>query len=391
MLSYKKLMMAAITGMVLATGCTKEDDDDLVVLEPIVLDCNFFQTDQVLEDDPNRPVDFIVPCVASVGGDIVIKAGVVIEFEDDAGLRVNNGSLKVEGTASDKVVFTGVNKVKGSWRGIFYNNDAINNQLDHAVVSYAGGNSFNSNNDRGSVICYTCKVSITNTRIDNGKEHGFNAVYSSTDIRDFSNNVITDNDKYPVYSLFAYAHMFDASNDFTGNGTDYVFLQSKGANFGGNHTWENGSVPYYVNGTLTINDDQSLTIEAGTEVRFDDEGAFWVRSGAYLAINGTEGNLVKLIGLVEQPGSWKGIINYSGDQRNVINYTEIAYAGGGSHNSNGDVGTIIVWSSAYQAVTNSILRDNAANAPCAINAPYNNETLVLTNNTYTNIANEECQ
>lgn len=390
MFSYKKLIIAVFAGVVMTTGCTKDDDDPGVLLGPIVLDCNFFQTDQVLEDDPNRPVDFIVPCVASVDGDIIIKAGVVIEFEDDAGLKVNDGYLKVEGTAAKKVVFTGVNKVKGSWRGIFFNNSAINNQLDHAVVSYAGGNSFNSNNARGSVICNACKVSITNTQIDNGKEHGFNAVYGSSEIRDFSNNIIKDNEKYPVYSLFAYGHMFDASNDFTGNGTDYIYLQ-RGQNFGGNHTWENGSVPYQVNGRLTINDNESLTIEAGTEVRFDDEGSLWMRDGAYLAVNGTQNNMVRFIGMVEQPGSWVGLINYSADQRNVINYAEIAYAGGGTHNSNGDRGTIIVWSSAYQKVSNSIIRDNAAMAPCAINAPYNNEVLVLENNTYTNIVNEECQ
>lgn len=386
-------MLIALVALVSIAGCKKdEDEDDKPILEPILLDCDYFQTDRVLEDDPDRPVDFIVPCVAAVTANIVIKPGVVIEFQDDAGLRISgSGSLKVEGSASDKVVFTAVNKVKGAWRGIFFNNEAINNQLDHAVVSFAGGNSFNSNNDRGSVICYTCKVSITNTLIDNGKEHGFNAVYGSTDIRAFDNNVITSCDKYPVNSLLAYGHLFNASNTFTGNGNDYILMKSSGTNFGGNHTWQNGSVPYFVNGTLTINDNQSLTIEAGAEVRFDDEGAINVRSGAYLAINGTAGSLVRLIGIVEQPGSWKGIINSSADQRNVINYAEIAYAGGGTHNSNGDRGTIIVWSSAYQKVSNSILRDNAANAPCAINAPYTNEVLVLENNTYTNITTEECQ
>ncbi len=389
MWSYKKMMIAAFAGMVMATGCTK-DDDPGVQLEPIVLDCNFFETDQVLEDDPDRPVDFIVPCVARVLGKIVIKPGVVIEFEDDAGLKVDDGYLKVEGTAAKKVVFTGVTKVKGSWRGIYVYSESVNNIIDNAVISYGGGNSFNSNDDRGNLICYTCKISVTNTTIDNGKEHGFNSRYTSSAVLVFDNNTVTDNDKYPVYSVINAGHNFNASNDFTGNTMDYIFLKA-GQEVDGNRVWENSNVPYLVDGQLKIANNESLTIEAGTQLLFEDEGSINVRNGGYFATEGTSTNRVLLSGLVEQPGSWKGILNESDDQRNVIDYAEIAYAGGGSHNSNGDLGTIIVWANAYQTVTNTIMRDNATNAPCAVNAPYNTETVVLSNNTVTNIANEECQ
>lgn len=385
------MMIAAFAGMVMATGCTKEDDDPKVELEPIVLGCNDFKNDMVLEDDPDRPVDYIVTCVMPVEADIVIKEGVVIEFEDDAGIKINSsGTFKVEGTAAKKVVFTGVNKVKGSWRGLIYYSKSVLNSIDHAVISYAGGNSFSSNNNRGNLICYTCKISVTNTELSNGKEHGFNSVYTSSEILAFENNTITDNDKYPVYSVCKQGYAYNSSNSYTGNTEDYVFLTG-GQKLEGNHTWEKLDVPYFVNGHLWIGDNQSLTVEAGTIVLFDDEGEIDVSSGGYFASNGTANNMVYLGGIVEQAGSWLGIINNSADQRNVIDYTEIAYAGGGAHNSNGDLGTIVVWSSAYQAVTNSILRDNATNAPCAINAPYNNETLVLTNNTVTNILNEECQ
>ena len=371
-------------------GCEKKDDQPPVMIEPIVLDCNFFKTDQVLENDPNRPVDYIVTCVAQVTANIVIKAGVVIEFEDDAGLTVNTGSLRVEGTASDKVVFTGKTKVKGSWRGIFISSQSVNNILDHAVVSYAGGNSFNSNNDRGNVICYACKVSVTNTELSHGKEHGFNASYSNTDILAFENNVIKNNDKHPVYSKTEYGYHFSGMNELSGNGKDYIYLKG-GQTIGDHRTWYKGNVPYLIDGSLRIVSGGSLTLIAGTDVRFEYSSSLSIDEGAFLAANGEAGNRVILAGLAEQPGSWKGIINRSSDTRNVIDFAEIAYAGGGAHNSNGDRGTIIVWAGAYQQVTNTILRDAAANAPCAINAPYNNETLVLSDNTVINIDNEECQ
>jgi len=383
-------LAALFAASLFINGCKKKDDQPPVALEPIVLDCNYFKTDRVLENDPNRPVDYIVTCVAQVTANIVIKAGVVIEFEDDAGLTVNTGSLKVEGTASSKVVFTGKTKVKGSWRGIFISSQSVNNILDHAVVSYAGGNSFNSNNDRGNVICYACKVSVTNTEISHGKEHGFNASYSNTDINAFENNVIKNNDKHPVYSRIEYGHLFSGVNEMSGNGKNQIYMKG-GQTIGDHRTWHKTNVPYFVDGNLRIVSGGSLTFSAGADVRFEYSSSISIDDGAFLAANGEAGNRVILAGLAEQPGSWKGIINRSSDTRNVIDYAEIAYAGGGSHNSNGDLGTIIVWANAFQQVTNTILRDAAANAPCAINAPYSNETLVLLNNTITNIASEECQ
>jgi len=128
------IIFGLLPAFLLVQGCKK--DEDPVDTDPVILDCDYFETDRVLEDDPNRPVDFIVTCVAKVEGDIEIREGVVIEFQDDAGLYVEVGTLKAEGTSSNKVVFTGVNKIKGSWRGIFYASKSTNNILDHAVVSY---------------------------------------------------------------------------------------------------------------------------------------------------------------------------------------------------------------------------------------------------------------
>lgn len=389
----KGLFLIMLSLLAVLQGCSSDDNDEVVVvtLDPIALECDYFSVDRVLNDDPDRAVDYVISCVTKIDANVVINAGVVIEFEDDAGLEVrSNGTLTVQGTSAKKVVFTGVNKVKGAWRGIFFISPSVNNKLDHAVVSYGGGNSFNSNNDRGNVICYSGTiVSITNTEISHGKEHGLNAVYF-TEFIDFSNNTITNNDKYPVLSLNLHGHNYNETNSFVGNGMDYVFLK-EGAPIGGNRFWSKIDVPYLINGNLGISDNQSLTIEAGAELRFEDEGEIVVRVGAYLAIEGSAENRVLLSGVVEQPGSWLGIINLSDDQRNVINYAEIAYTGGGQHNSNGDLGTIIVWADSYQTVTNTIMRDNASNAPCAINATYGDDTIILGGNTIINIDFELCE
>ncbi len=392
MLNFRVLLAIAAVGAIGFTGCKKDvEDDGKTVLEPIVLGCNDFKSDMVLKDDPARPVDYIVPCVMAVEANIVVKQGVVIEFRDDAGISVNgSGTFKIEGTASEKVVLTGVNKIKGSWRGVIYFSKSVMNTIDHAVISYAGGNSFNSNNDRANLICYNCKIGVANTELSHGKEHGFNAVYSSSEILTFSNNVVTDNAKYPINSSTLYGHAYNGTNDFSGNGQDYIFLRYTN-NIQGNYTWQKTNVPYLIDGSIRIGDNQSLTVAPGSSILFEDESGLRVDAGGYFHAEGTVDDKIYLGGLVEQPGSWLGIINYSNDQRNIIDHAEIAYAGGGPHNSNGDLGAIVLWSSAYQKVANTIIRDNPANAPCAINAPYNGETIVLSGNTIINIASEECQ
>jgi len=383
------IIFALIPALLLVQGCKKEEDEP-VEKDPVVLDCDYFETDRVLEDDPDRPVDFIVTCVAKVEGDIDIREGVVIEFQDDAGLYVEVGTLKAEGTSSKKVVFTGVNKIKGSWRGIFYASKSTNNILDHAVVSYAGGGSFNVFGDLGNVVMFEhAKVAITNTEISNGNEHGLNAVWRNTEIRAFNNNNITGNTKYPVFSLTEYGNMFDASNSFVGNDMDYIFLDGSYV-IRGNRTWQKTNVPYLIEGAITIDNGESLTIEAGAELRFEDQSEIFVKAGGYLAVNGEASDMVLITGIVNQPGAWLGIMNQSDDLRNVIDYAEIAYAGGGPHDVFGELGTIVLHWDSYQKVTNSTMRDAATEAECAINAPQTNDAVEVENNTIINILHEVC-
>ena len=236
---YKFSLALLALGMITMSSCTKDDDDDNGGgnLAPIVLDCDFFETDQVLSDDPDRPVDYVVECLANVRGEIIVQPGVVIEFADEAGLAIDgSGYLKVEGTATKKVTFTAVNKVKGAWKGIVYYNQSVNNSLEHTIVRYAGGGTFNSNGDLAAVLCYTCKISVSNTEISNSANTGFAVPYASSEVREFSNNVLTDNDNYPVETYLMYAHAFESNNDFTGNAKDYFFVFA-GRYIEGERTW----------------------------------------------------------------------------------------------------------------------------------------------------------
>lgn len=387
---YKFSLALLAFGMLTMSSCTKDDDDDNGGggnLAPIVLDCDFFETDQVLSDDPDRPVDYVVPCYANVRGEIIVQPGVVIEFEDEAGLAIDgSGYLKVEGTASKKVVFTAVNKVKGAWLGIVFYNQSVNNSLDHAAVRFAGGGQFNSNGDIAAVLCYTCKVTVTNSEISNSAGTGFASTYTSSEVREFSNNVLTDNDNYPVETYLMYAHAFESNNDFTGNAKDYLFVFAD-RYIEGERTWQALNVPYRVDGFIQMNSDEGLTIEAGAELRFNAESGIY--NYGYLIVEGTTASPVLLTGYTESPGAWLGIANDSDDVRNLIDHADIAYAGGGQFNSNGDLASVLLWASSYTTISNTTIRDSGSD--CGINMPYSGTTLNTSNLTFTNITTDICQ
>lgn len=385
---YRSVLALLAVGGVTFSSCTKDDNDGGGGnLAPIVLDCDFFETDQVLSDDPDRPVDYVVECYANVRGEIIVQPGVVIEFEDEAGLNIDrSGYLKVEGSASKKVVFTAVNKVKGAWKGIVFYNQSVNNSLDHAAVRYAGGGQFNSNGDIAAVLCYTCKVSVTNSEISNSAGTGFASTYSSSEVREFSNNVLTENDNYPVETYLMYGHAFESNNDFTGNAKDYVFVFGD-QRIDGERTWQALNVPYRIDGRLRIGSADGLTINAGAEFRFNPESG--IVDEGFLMIEGTAAEPVLLTGYTEAAGAWLGIIVDSDDVRNSIDHSEIAYAGGGQFNSNGDLATVLVWANSYLTISNTIIRDSGSD--CGINATYNGETLNTSNLTFTNITTDICQ
>lgn len=90
-IKFKTLLVLFVVGLVF-TGCSTDDSVDP---EPqgnkpaIILDCHYFQDnpEAVLHDDLEAPIDYIVTCMMAIDGNLIIEPGVVIAFEQDAGLN----------------------------------------------------------------------------------------------------------------------------------------------------------------------------------------------------------------------------------------------------------------------------------------------------------------
>ena len=386
---YGRRWVLATVVTVGVLACGPADEGGTIVTQE--LDCAYFTENDVLEDT-GIEIDYRVPagCVLKMNGEDTIAPGVGIEFGSDSGIAIDgNNALRAEGTADAPIVFKGATEVKGSWRGILVNSNNVNNVFEYVEISHAGGGPFNSNGDVATFILWSdSRVRIANSTLSEGLEYGV-TTYPSIDLT-WENNVVTTHDKEPLNITASAIDALDGASDLTGNASDKVRVFA--SPISENKTWNTLSVPYLMaadGNVVTVVDDAVVTVEAGTRFEFGADGGIAVQDNAGFVAQGAEDARIVFTGSTEAPGAWRGFLFESGNTQNVLDYVEIAYAGGGQFNSNGDLGAIIVWADAFLTVTNSIIRD--ADSECGINAPYAGEMLTNMNNTFTNISVEECQ
>lgn len=76
------------------------------------------------------------------GATLTIDPGVIMEFENGGGIDIgenDNSTLIARGTAANPILFTGVNKVPGAWKGLrFMFTESPLNEISFATIEYAG-------------------------------------------------------------------------------------------------------------------------------------------------------------------------------------------------------------------------------------------------------------
>ena len=344
----------------------KEDDSggggNIIDLGPILLDCNYFSgaESRVLENDPDRSVDYVIPCQAGVNGDLTIEAGTVIEFETDAGLKIfDNGSIYAIGTSSEMITFTGVDKIAGSWAGIYVESADNSNRLSHCHINYAGGSAFNSNDDLGGIVAYAgCKLSVDNCTIENSPSYGINANYSSGHFNALEDNLFRNNGT-PLLVKGALAYHVDKSNMFQGNTNAYVEVGAdnafEGPLSGNTLTWQALDIPYRIVATdfgitkvITIPNEKYLILEPGVELVFSANTGIQVNDGGAFKAAGEEGGKqILMTGAEAIPGFWGGIqFDFTNDPRNEISHATLEYGAGTDWG-----GVISMWADPFRECT----------------------------------------
>lgn len=344
-------------GFGMLMSCSSDDDsiidDPIVQMEPpIILDCDYFEEDRVLTKNPNAAVDYIITCVMAARADIKIEPGVVIEFEENAGIyiddfNVTKASLAAVGTQEKPIIFRGVVKTKGFWKGILFDTGSTKNELNHVQISHAGGASMNSNNDKGAVILWAdSKLRIKNSIISKSLTYGLNATYGNSNLI-LENNIFEDNDA-PVKIHPEHLGAINNTNDYTGNSKNFVFVES--GSFDTPTTWKKVGVPYsvmnssvygYSDGIKVYN---LLNIEPGVIIEFDAGTMLYIMElGGGIKAVGTTADPIIFTAVNKVQNGWVGIYFNSAHPLNEIAFAEFHYSGKTTGSLNKYKGTIRMW------------------------------------------------
>ena len=362
-----KLITSIVIGIAIGfSSCKKDPADGSSDLATLTLECNSFKgnnTEVILVlENRNNTVDYIIDCTIPVEIDLKIEPGVVIEFTDNAGMKIETtGSVSAIGTQSKPIVFTGEDKAKGSWKGVHSFSESVKNRFDYVTIEYGGGDSFNSNGDLGNPTLRSgAYFLLNNVTLKNGFSYGLNAKYGSYRVE--INNLTITECKIPMY-INAHIANEISNGEFTGNTTDVIRI--RGTEFSNTtHTWKDLGVPYRISSLLTIKNGAVLTINPGVIVEF--EGGQSIRlsddNGEALIAVGTQEKPITFTGVTKLPGSWESIyfVRTSSPQ-NQISYAIIEYAGGGSVNGAIEMGfenpTISITNTKFKDISSCAIYD----------------------------------
>lgn len=136
--------------------------------------------------------------------ELTILAGSEFEFTSGSALRaVNESVLVVEGSETDPVVFSGVDKAPGSWIGVLIASTRAGNSIDYAVFEYGAGDGFWNTQDEDAMLVIGGRTNegqatVTNSDFINSGGYGIYVRDFSTanddicDVNSFSDNQAGD-------------------------------------------------------------------------------------------------------------------------------------------------------------------------------------------------------
>jgi hypothetical protein len=379
------ILFTALSYLTVFVSCKEEDNEP----EPLVLDCNSFSNSNPSKitklEDRGIAIDYIIDCTITVDIDLTIDPGVTIAFTNGAGMWIREeGSLNATGTPDKPIVFTGTDKVKGSWKGIISYSTDVKNKLDNVTIEYAGGEAFNSNGDLGALILWAdARFIIENTTITSSAAFGLNCNYAGYTVS-IKNLTVTDCEM-PVNTADPNLISGIQSGSFTGNAVDAIKIgKSGGAALSGTHAWTPLDVPYRISRSLWVKDSR-LTIQPGVTIEFENGTGILVGDSdeSSLIAVGTPANPITFTGVTKVAGAWKNIdFHFTKSPLNEISHAIIEYGG-----NPGSGGAVYMWAKSVVKVTNVTFNEIGSCALYAAPSSSNpNENLTESNNTINNVA-----
>lgn len=326
--------------------------------EPLVISANITVKTNLVDriQNPDLP-DYIVTKSIDVNHELSIEPGVVIAFERDVRMNVNdNGGLIIaKGTADKKIKFIGVQKTQAYWVGISLYSGSNANVFEYVEVMNAGSRTIYSTTKSALFLSggNKAQISLKNCLFSQNEGYGI-YVYEGGILREFAQNAFSSNTEAGILLDAANVAKLDAASTFKGgNGRNVVEVTSSSLKGTNEVVWAGftDKTPYRINGEFTVNTGWKLN--PGVTLEMNRDAVIRINTDGYIMAKGTATEKVTFTGADRTPGYWKGIICYSQDSKNTLENAEVSNAGSNSIVSGKKANVAIYGTKAAMSIKNT--------------------------------------
>ncbi|GEO07175.1 hypothetical protein AAE02nite_48390 [Adhaeribacter aerolatus] len=297
---------------------------------------NHITVKTVLEDriaDPNLP-DYLVNSSIGVKAELTLKPGVTIAFAEDAQFLVDEGgTIMAKGEANKKIRFTGKQDQKGYWAGIIIYSNSSANEFNYTEIFNAGSTGLIDAVKTAMVVSEDARVTIKNTEIAKSNGYGLYLREGSI-LYGFAANKFDNNAAAPIVLTAENVPKLDAATLFTANhGIKAIEVKRSTIQETSEVVWQalQNGFPYRLAGFISVNSGWKLS--PGLNIEVVQNNSIDIGDG-YINAVGTADKQITITGVDQTAGSWDGIIIYSRNSMNKMEYVNIKYAGGEPLTSN---------------------------------------------------------
>jgi hypothetical protein len=249
------------------------------------------------------PFLFLQKFTINNGATITLVPGLTLCFNSKAGIIVGAGSagtLIADGTEK-QILFTSTapSPAAGEWDGLYFDQFAgASCLLANCLIEFAG------ETQAGAVYVADAAIAMNGCTIRHSGGYG---VYLTGDGRfsSFENNTLTANTTLPIRIGGNYAGDLNTNNSYTGNTTDHVEIAADVVDRV--TTWPNLGLPYYVSGSVDVENGGVLTIAPDVNAIFATEGGLAVGTNGpgTLIADGSTGQIA--MRSTSETTYWRGI------------------------------------------------------------------------------------
>ncbi len=277
-------------------------------------------------EDPSMP-DYVVTTGVKVRSSLTVEPNVVIAFRENASLTIEEGgSLRAEGTATERITFRGMQNVPGYWGGIIIRSSSMDNILHYVDINY-GGKQY-GNLMVGYLAADQARVSVKHSTFSHSASYGI-WMEDNGRFRAFENNTVSNSANSPLYAPLNAIGTLDATSTLNANNgatsnKNYVHLYGQDVDEA--MTWPAlNATPYLLEGKVTV--DENVVIEAGATFMMGEYASLYVEGGASLTAIGTPAQQIVFRGAQATRGYWEGIVIRTNSTNNVLDYVDVLHGG----------------------------------------------------------------